>query len=234
MKNSTQKILVFAFFIGFINQSVGQTTDYKKVILPATAQDVSIEERLVQLAWQNNPKTAIAKESHEVSEYNLKTAKWSWLDYISAQGNLNEFTLDKSNERSAFFPRYNFSVGISLGVFAKTSLQVKVAKAQRSMALDEINALKLEIRSQVLQSYEGYLRAKEIYEIQSLATEDLYSNFLLTEERFKNGEESLVNYNRMLETYNKQKITSLNASYEFKVERIQLEELIGLSLDEVL
>lgn len=213
---------------------IGQTTDYKKIILPVSAQDVSIEERLVQLAWQNNPRANMSQKSYDIAHYGVSVAKWSWLDYLAAQGNLNEFTIQGNDNGQGFFPRYNFSLSFTLGALAKTPLEVKTAKKERSIASDEINLLKLELRSEVLKSYETYKLTKEIYDIQTLATEDIYSNFLLTEERFKNGEESLARYNEMLSKYNQQKITSLNAEYDYKVARLNLEQLIGLSLNEVL
>ena len=37
-----------------------QRVDYNKIILPVGATDISFEERLVQLAWQNNPASHIA------------------------------------------------------------------------------------------------------------------------------------------------------------------------------
>ncbi len=37
----------------------GQSVDYNKIILPAGAANVSFEERLVQIAWMNNPLSEI-------------------------------------------------------------------------------------------------------------------------------------------------------------------------------
>ncbi|MEM7106951.1 MAG: TolC family protein [Bacteroidota bacterium] len=231
---STIYIISFFVMVCLSHTVDAQTTDYQKVILPPSAQNVRIEERLVQLAWRNNPEAKSARDESEIAEYSLKAAKWSWLDNLSATGNLNEITLDQDNERSEFFPRYNFSINLSLGLFASAPRDVKTAKKQKEIAENEVNRAKLRIRAEVLSSYERYKMVKEIFEIQSLATEDIYSNFQLTEERFKNGEETLNNYNKVLERYNSQKITELRSKYDLDLATIQLEELIGLPLDEVL
>lgn len=229
MRKVLTLVLVMFGFVTFC-----QTTDYKKVILPSTSQNVSTEERLIQLAWRNNPRSSISRNNLETAEYGLKLAKWTWLDYIGISGNLNEITLDRTNERSEFFPRYNFSLSMSLGALAKTPLDVKVANEAKENAEADVKLLKLQIRSEVLQSYETYKLLREVYEIQALATEDLLSNFQLTEERFRNGEASLNEYNSMLEKYNNQRINSLNAEHDLNVAKYKLEQLIGLPLEEVL
>src|SRR5690606_22628995 len=101
-----------------------QTVDYNRIILPENITTVSFDEKLVQLAWRNNPSNRIVEENIRIAQKEKAIASWSWLDNIYAVGNLNEFTLEGTNlERQIFYPRYNFGVRLSLGTFVKTPLE---------------------------------------------------------------------------------------------------------------
>src|SRR5436190_18721624 len=91
--------------------------DYNTIILPTNASNLSFEEKLVQLAWRNDPNNSQVIKQSSVARYTLKQAQWTWLDYITVRGNLNEFTLNPSrdvNDRANFYPRYNFGIAITL------------------------------------------------------------------------------------------------------------------------
>ncbi|MBL3658181.1 TolC family protein [Fulvivirga sediminis] len=211
-----------------------QTIDYDRIVLPEDAQDITIEERLVQLAWQNHPDNKILFRDKQAAKYNMRSTQWSWLEQINISGNLNEFTLDKDSERNNFYPRYNFSVSFPLGMFATRPLAVKQAREMYKITDDQIKSKMIQVRASVLSSYENYKTNKEIYEIEASATQDIEASFQLTEQRFKNGEESLENYSSTLRSFNDQKRKEINARNAYNLAKIELESLIGLKLEEVL
>ncbi|UII25501.1 TolC family protein [Fulvivirga maritima] len=205
-----------------------QTIDYDRIVLPEDAQDITIEERLVQLAWKNHPDNKMLFREKQAAKYNMRSTQWSWLEQINISGNLNEFTLDKDSERN------NFSLSFPLGMFATRPLAVKQAREMYKISDDQIKSKMIQVRASVLSSYENYKTNKEIYEIEASATQDIEASFQLTEQRFKNGEESLEDYSNTLRSFNDQKRKEINARNAYNLAKIELEALIGLKLEEVL
>ncbi len=233
-----QKIILSALGVLAITVSLAQNVDYNKIILPQGAKDVSIEERLVQLAWRNYPDNAIIQHQINIARYDLKRAQWSWLDRISAVGNLNEFTIkgrdDSNGIVNNFFPRYNFSVGLTLGFLVNTPLQVKAARENLMIEHEVNDRQKLKIRADVLQKYSTYKMAVELLDIHSKALQDIEDRFALVETKFRNEEATLNEYNGVLEQRNGHKVRKINAENAYMQAKLALEEIIGVRLEDVL
>src|SRR5699024_6274248 len=146
-------------------------------------------EKLVRLAWKNYPSNEILKREVTISEKELVQAKWSWLENVAAQGNLNEFTLNPGeNDRALFYPRYNFSARITLNMFADIPAEIRKKREQVSISNARLNQQKLDIRAEVLRRYQEYLMQEKLLETQIRNTEDAFSSNSLAEQQFKNGE----------------------------------------------
>lgn len=214
--------------------SLGQNVDYNKIVVPERVANVSFEERLVQLAWKNQPANKIMQTNVEIAESNLKQAQWSWLDRIGATGNVNEFTLNPDEyERSAFYPRYNFSIRLDLGMFSNIPQETKQARLNQLNAEHMVNEQKIEMRRQVLLSLQ---RLEEMFRLIKLAErmkEDNYVMFKDAEEKFSLGDITIERYRATLQTYSLRMADLIQARSDFNQEKINLEALIGVSLEEV-
>jgi outer membrane protein TolC len=215
-----------------------QEINYNTIILPANATNISIEEKLVQLAWRNNPENHIVNYNTEIADYELKKAKWNWLDPLGFRGNLNEFTLNPDtsdpNDRAQFYPRYNFSLLFTFNFFAQTPIEIKKRKLLVDVAEENVNAKKLDIRAQVLTLYQRYLLAKAKLELQRNTEQESFANKKFIEDKFKNGQEDVQSYNNILERYSNQKLRLLEVETEFKLAKISLEQVIGVRLEDVI
>lgn len=214
-----------------------QNVDYNSIILPESVKDAAFEEKLVRLAWKNNPSTKILSRQAEMAEIEVKQARWSFLDDFRVQGNINEFVLDESADvggRAAFFPKYNLTGQVSLGFFVDVPLEVKKKKQEVFIAESNINQQKLALRAEVLTRYEKYLMNRETLLIQTEIVEDLFASLSLAEQQFQNGEIKLDEYNRIQDRYNTQKLRQINAQGDFNISKIELEELIGVKLENVI
>jgi outer membrane protein TolC len=227
--------------MGFIVRANAQDVDYNTIILPGNLTNISIEEKLVQLAWRNTPDNKSVIKQAEAANYMLKKSQWAWLDYIRVQGNLNEFTLKKSvnvdtdnNPRANFYPRYNFGIYMTLGAFAQVPLEVKQRRVELKISENNINQQKLNVRAEILRRYNLYLLAKEKLDIQRNIEQDSYANYKLVEQQFKNGEQNVQVYNNILERYTAQRLNKLQAETEFKNSKINVEQMIGLRLEDVI
>lgn len=231
------KYLIFLIIFLSFEVTFSQTIDYNTIILPSNAKNVGIEEKLVQLAWNNNPDNKIELNNLVIAEKTVQLNYVDWLDIFSLSGNLNEFTINPEStpiNRNYFFPRYNFRASINLGMFLGIPTRTKIAKLQVSNQEERINAKKLQVRSEVLRRYQVYKMNKELLKIQTSFTDDAYSNFLIAEQQFKSGNISIEEYNQSLRMYNEQIVSKLQKQTDFEISKIELEELIGINIDDIL
>ena len=213
-----------------------QKVDYNKIIIPENIRAISFEEKLIQLAWSNNPTNDIAMQNIEMLAKEKKVARWSWLNDIYGVVNLNEFTINPGSipdGRSNFFPRYNFGVRLSLGTFALTPLETKIANDKLIMGGYEINERKLLMRNQVLSELE---RLKEHYKIMRIRTrlkEDFLVLYREAEQKFSLGQIAMDQYRVSSQSYYGRVEAEINALSVFNQHKIALEGLLGLKLEDI-
>lgn len=215
-----------------------QKVDYNKIILPSNAENISVEERLVQLAWENSPETAIINNQIEIAHRRLKLEKFSLLDAISLSGNINEFVINPTSDvqrmRADFYPLYNFNATISLGELFLNPQKQRLAQLQKNNEIESRNTYKLQLRAEVLVRYERYLLANDILSWQTELLENTYNTYLLEEENFKNGKTTLEDYNKSLTLYKNKQIDQREAEAELQEAKVALEKLIGVELESAL
>jgi outer membrane protein TolC len=229
------KIITFIFFV-FPLATNAQKIDYNKIILPDDAKDIQFVEKLVRLAWANNPINEMLKHEVAAAEYNEKIMKRGFINQITATGNLNEFNINPPNTTQfpIFFPRYNFGATLNLGNFFLDPLKSKKAKEEKMIAVQNVNSRKLTLRAEVLRKYQIYLTKKELLKVQVEALEDAANLYSTSEQKFKNGEATIVEYNAALENLNSRKTQKITAELDFNVSKIDIEELIGVKLEDVI
>lgn len=217
-------------------QLFGQNVDYNKIILPQSSQSSEFEEKLVQLAWRNHPDNEVLRRQVNISAYEVKQSNVSWLNHISISGNLNEFTINKQSDpfgRANFFPKYNLNASISLGAFFNTPYEIKKTREALIMSHANVNSRKLTVRNTVLKLYNEYLMLERIYKLQSQALLDNETSHKLAEQRFKRGEITFETYSLSLAGYNDIMIAQLQAERDYKNAKLDLEQWIGMKLEEV-
>lgn len=216
---------------------VAQSIDYNKIILPVSAgADIEFGERLVQLAWKNNPLNSMVRKQVDLSGLDVKISRRQWIENVQVIGNLNQFILDPTSDlagRANFYPKYNFSARLSLGMLLVNPIQTRRRRQEMDIAMDQVNAQKLEVRRQVLETYNNFLTAQEIYKIQTTVFQDAESSHQISEAAFKQGELTYEQYILDLNNYNRIKIAKLNAERDYQNIKLGLEALIGLKLEDV-
>ena len=214
-----------------------QEVDYNKIILPANLENVEIQERLVQLAWKNYPENKMYREQITVAREDLKQDRRQWLTNFAISGNANEFVLNESADelnRANFFPKYNLSARLSLGLLFVNPSVKRENEARIRIAEHDLNRQKLLIRKEVFDAYQNLLKFLELYKIQLDITDDSYSNYLLAEQQFENGKLTLEEFNVSLQQYNTQKKERIIAENNYLKSKFQLEYYIGVKLEDVL
>jgi outer membrane protein TolC len=214
----------------------GQNVDYNKIILPEGVKTDDFAEKLVQLAWKNNPTNEILLRNINTARLDVKRSGVQWLDIFSAQGNLNEFTINREADvqnRAAFFTRYNFGARITFGMFFSIPYDVKKSREQVQIAEAQVNQQKLTLRSVVLKTYNEYQVKERIFKLYSQATLDAENSYKLMEQKFKQGETSFETYNASLNNFNRSSIAQLQSEVDYLNAKLDLESLIGVKIEEV-
>jgi hypothetical protein len=212
-----------------------QVVDYNKVILPDKTPSISFEEKLVQLAWRNNPSNVVVQQRLEVLKKQQKEAKWVWLDNISAQGNMNEFTInpDPTNTRTIYYPRYNFGVRLSLGTFALTPLRTRIVGEQIVGGIAEVNEQKIKVRKEVLIAVERLKEQYKILKYRRRLKEDFLALYKAIEQKFATNQAQIEQYRSAAREYVSRAEVEVAAQSLFNQRKIEVEAYIGVKLEEV-
>lgn len=242
--NKTKGYLLFSL-LTFTQVSLAQI-DYNKIILPDDITDsVSLEERLVQIAWRNNPENKVLLKEADIAALEVSRAKVDWTNNIRLSGNLNEYSsrrllddisgtvVEEDAIGNRFFPIYNFSVALPLGIFFINPKNTKIARENYGIAQDNIDAQKLTLRATVLTLYQEYVMEKELLEIQTGITENQYAQYLLAKQQFEDGEVTVENFETVQLQYNLQRMNSVRAERNFMTAKLALEEVLGVRLEDI-
>lgn len=214
----------------------GQNIDYNKIILPEYTRSPDFAEKLVQIAWRNHPTNEVFRREVNVADATVKQSAAQWLDIVSFTGNLNEFTINPQADpygRAAFYPRYNIRVAVSLGQLLSIPATNRVNKERVVIAQSNVNAQKLVVRNSVLKAYNEYLLREKIYKVQSQLLLDNETAHKLIEQRFKNGETNFETYSASLLNYSNMTVGQLEAERNYKNAKLDLEQLIGMRMEDV-
>ncbi len=212
-----------------------QSIDYNKIIVTEQVSAISFEERLVQMAWRNNPSNKVAMQKVEQAQTLRSKARWSWLDNIYVEGNYNEFTGKDEIDALArsFYPRYNIGVRLPLGTFVQTPLSAQAANDQVVMSEFNVNSKKLEVREGVMLAVERLKERFKIVKLRERIQEDYFLMFQSTEKKFKAGEVTLESYRQTSQAYYQKEEEIIQARSLFNQQRIELEAMIGVELKDV-
>ena len=168
-----------------------------------------------------------------VAEFQVKKSKMSWLSALSATYNLNQFNLEGTNQNN-FFPKYNFGLMVPFDIFTRTSNDIKIARQNLGIAQAEKTVRYREIKAKILTKYEDYLMFQQKLEFQSQITQDEHTAFLTAEKAFGEGNIKQEDYNKAYRGYSDEKSKMAELQRNYNVIKIELEELVGMTIEEVI
>jgi outer membrane protein TolC len=194
---------------------------------------LTVEEKLVALAL-NGPASKILNNQSKINEYQLRAAKNTWVNLLTLSGNFNEQNVFTQNQAATFvFPRYFFGINIPLGtLFSRTT--VKAAKEQISITKHNKDQLERDLKAEVLSKYKEYQNSGELIAIQSQTLDDEEAAFLQAKEKFRTGILNIDEYNIAQKKYNAEFTVKLNLQMQRDLLKLELERLIGTTLENVL
>ena len=229
------KVLIMnvLFLLFHFHTLLAQQTNFDKIVVPLTQKAPTYEEKLVQLAWQNNPHHRNLEAEKTIAEQEKKLHQKDWMDGIHATFNLNEGNINPNAPTNFFFPRYNFGATLKLGNFMKQKHKNNISEQEILIAKNRTNQQTLKIRAEVLRRYSMYQNALELLKIQTNIANDAETYYTSVKLKFQTGLEPIKTYNEALQAYQNAEIVRLETKQQAEITRIALEEIIGVNLDNI-
>lgn len=220
-------------------QSMSITDNLPKITVPANYNTAEFRKRLVDEALKNSTKSKVLSLQTDVTRQELKKSRVKWLDYITASGNLNEFTINPgsliNNGQAAnlnFYPRYNFGITFSLGSIFSNANDVQIAKKNIGIAQTQENEQKIQTRSLVLAKYEAYVEARDLLKLQLQIVSDEETGFKIAEKKFRQNQLTLEDFNESAKKYNTERHNMITIRRQVAVARYELEGLVGAQIED--
>jgi outer membrane protein TolC len=216
---------------GFSN---AQQADFDAVVIPVETKARDFSEYLVQLAWLNQPESAIAQDEVKNAQDDAKNTRKEWMRDVQATFNLNEGNLQGADDNgNVFFPRYNFGLGVNLYNITSQKTKNNIGKRDVRIAEHKLNQRKLEIRAETLQRYALYKLAKQLYKTRTLAEQEANANYLVIQQLYKTDEKTFEEYTTASSAYYAAQEARLKAETDVLLAKISLEEMIGIKWEQV-
>jgi outer membrane protein TolC len=231
-----KKILLIIVVVTAVPFAATAQVDYSKIILPSNIKDPELPEKLVQLAWKNHPSNRIVENEVQIQKELKKQTRLDWTKSFGVQGNLNEFVIDPAaaaTDRSGFYPKYNIYGKLSLDQIFISPAKRRESNYRIRMAEEAVNAQKLELRNQVLNAYQDYVKFAALYKIQTNITDEANTEFLRVEQKFKDGTSTFEEYNKANKIFTEHKRDKILAENAYLKSKYDLEALIGMKMEDI-
>ncbi|PQJ13946.1 TolC family protein [Nonlabens tegetincola] len=192
----------------------------------------------IEKASENNVRLLQADRNVTVSEYDIKTARSLMLPRIGLTGSYGWNQTD--NPASAFFPSTtNLSTSLQLGanltwdIFDGGTSITNYRNAQIRFKNEELLKKQIgdEVKRDIANARGNYNNALRIYQMQEQNLITNQNNFTRTEERYKLGQVSSVEFRQAQVNLLNAQTTKNLAKYDAKLAELQLLQLTGQLLN---
>jgi outer membrane protein TolC len=200
--------------------------------------DSLIQAKLVVLALQG-PKYQVTGHQIKVSQFLLSKTKKSWLNLLALSANFNDQTFAKTpviatGTTEVVYPRYFFGVTVPLGVIFSLGSDIKGAREGVEVARSNQEQRAREIKADVLSKYKQYKNFGQLIGLQNTVVDDEQAEVKLAEKKFKDGSLSIEEYNQLNRSYSNDLAQKLNLQLSQDLMKLEIEEIIGTDLENVI
>jgi len=203
----------------------------------ADVNDTAVENRLVELALKG-PEYDGSVHQGRIAQLELKRAKSTWLNLLTISTNYNDQSFAKpastSGQATYVYPKYFFGITIPLGIFFSQGNQVKTARESIANSKDQQEILARTLKMQVLTKYKQYKFYAAQIEMENELSNDVMVNATQAEQNFRQGKITVEAYILSQRTKNEEMVKIMNLQLQQDLIRLDIERMIGVSLDSVL
>ncbi|HTE25989.1 TolC family protein [Flavitalea sp.] len=230
------KKIFFACALLISIQAVSQSINDSIVNIRFTLED-TIANKLAELAVIKNPEARVYDHRANADLYEWRRSRLSILSAVSATFNLNEGNLKSSKDSAGpllFYPRYNFSLSVPLGLFFTKPQENKRARSMYDASVATKDAEINNLKSQVKKTYQTYIANKYLLSLQETLLQDEVVLFSQVQDKFEKNQLSLELFTNASKRINAELVKKLNLVRDVGSARIDLELLIGMDLMDAL
>jgi outer membrane protein TolC len=216
------------------SDGIAQSVAERKTTRVDTSRN--IEARLVELALQE-PGSEVLQHQTNIARYQVKSAKNSWFNLLTVSANYNDQTfkpIDNSQTQTYVYPKYFFGLNIPVGLFFTKGAEIKVARENLKIALNNQQRNKGTIRVNVLSKYKQYLALTEQLVLQEDVIAEVSAVYTQMEKKFSDGAVSLDVYNAASKRYNDELSKRINLKLDRDIVQLEIESMIGVPLESVI
>jgi len=195
----------------------------------------TIEAKLVKLALEG-PMFRGSENQNKINELQLRAAKNNWMNLLTLSINYNDQSFAHTSgptNATYVYPKYFFGFNIPLGTLLSRT-QVKAAREQVAMSKEAQQQLARVIREDVVAKYRQYKTKNELLKLQIQVADDEQAGFLQIQKNYRSGSVPIDIYNTAQKKYNTEQSARLNMQLDRDVIQLDLEKMIGVSLESVI
>jgi outer membrane protein TolC len=227
------KKIILTTLIG-LSLNAGAQSIINDISNPGFSLQDPVAEKLAELGAKNFMIQSAGK-SVEMSQEDVKKAKSIWLNHISPNFNLNEFTLARTlginTQFNTFWPRYNINVSLPLGMFAGNKSAVNKSKIAVEQAKLNQETIILNVKRNVRVYYQDYISNKYLLALQESLLQDEKILLDRVNTMFENNQVDLEVFTAATKKYNDLLAKKINLLKEINYAVYNLEEILGMPLD---
>ena len=217
-----------------ISLNAGAQSIINDISNPGFSLQDPVADKLAELGAENYMVLAAGK-SIEMAEQDVKKAKSVWLNHISPNFNLNEFSLARTlgggNQLNSFWPRYNINLSLPLGMFAGNGSLVKKSKIAMEQAKLNKEAEFLNIKRNIRVYYQDYISSKYLLALQESLLQDEKILLDRVNTMFENNQVDLEVFTAATKKYNDLLAKKISLLKEINYALYNLEGILGMPLE---
>jgi outer membrane protein TolC len=189
-------------------------------------------EKLIATAKKNYPEIKVRQSQVNLAKNNYNGTKVSWLDVFTAS-----YIYQPKNSQNLLQPTifngYQLSVSVNIGQFFTKPSTIHAAKETYNIAQAQQSEYLLSIEAQVKRLYFTYLAAQAELRLRSRAVIDGETAVSQLKYAFQKNETPFMIYNESLTSLYNQNGFKVQAELAMLTAKTNLEEVLGVKLEEV-
>jgi outer membrane protein TolC len=200
---------------------------------PLPNEELTFEEFLVNLAWENHPTKNIYEQKINITEAEISNAKTGYWDAVLPFVNFMGGGLAANTFPDAPNAAGGFGVGLSVRLrpLYSTEHEVAVAKANQEIANLEMEGGRRTMAQQIKTFYSEWSLAKTVAAKRLQIETETRENQKLVLELFRQNAAEFEDVNNASTAFQQALEDRLRAEMEIRLAAIALEEWIGMSLE---
>jgi len=189
------------------------------------AFDISLRD-CIQQAFKSRPEILEMESKVKSAQLNLAIARSSFLPAISASGSWNYSGSEFPLENSSWSAGVNISIPLFTGF--STLSEVKTARENLEIAIEQKKNCELSIRLEVEQAYLTAQEKRESIEVAASGLKNATENFMLAHGRYMAGVGSMIELTDAQVSLTRAKVNYINSMYDYAISLANLKKAAGM------